>query len=80
MVRRAKQVPHVVFVLVPDGFVAVPVSVMKQYIAEAGSSPKTDGSVRHYHVLISTDAKPELFHHGKPDRISLKACYTKFEA
>jgi hypothetical protein len=73
-----EKVTHVVFVLVPDAFVAVPVAVMKKYIAEAGFSPKTDGTVRHYHVLISVDAKPELFHHGKPNRIPLKNYYTKF--
>jgi uncharacterized protein with ParB-like and HNH nuclease domain len=73
-------VTHVVFILLPDGFVTVPVAVMKEYIAEAGFSPKSDGTVRHYHVLISTDAKPELFHHGKSSRIPLKSYYTKFEA
>jgi uncharacterized protein with ParB-like and HNH nuclease domain len=72
-------VTHVIFVLVPHGFVTVPVATMKDYIAEAGVSPKTDGSVRHYHVLISADAKPELFHHGKPDRIPLKHYFTKLD-
>ena len=65
-------VTHVVFILLSDGFVAVPVAIMKEYIAEAGFSPKSDGTVRHYHVLISIDTKPELFHHGKAGRISLK--------
>ncbi len=72
-------VTHVVFILLPDGFVTVPVAVMREYIAEAGISPKSDGTVRHYHVLITADAKPELFHHGKPGRIPLRPCYTKFE-
>ncbi|HEY1378080.1 MAG TPA: DUF262 domain-containing protein [Gemmataceae bacterium] len=73
-------VTHVVFILVPHGFVTIPVAVMKDYIAEAGFSPKSDGTVRHYHVLISTDAMPELFHHGKPTRIPLGRYYTAFEA
>jgi hypothetical protein len=72
-------VTHVVFILLPDGFVTVPVAVMREYIAEAGFSPKSDGTVRHYHVLISTDAKPEMFHHGKSSSIPLKSYYTKFE-
>ncbi|HZE16680.1 MAG TPA: hypothetical protein VE197_13785, partial [Mycobacterium sp.] len=58
-------VTHVVFILLPDGFVTVPVAVMREYIADGGFSPKSDGTVRHYHVMISTDAKPEMFHHGK---------------
>jgi hypothetical protein len=51
---------------------------MKDYIVEAGISPKSDGTVRHYHVLISLETL-ELFHHGKPDRIALKPYYTKLE-
>ena len=73
-------VTHIVFILLPDGFVTVPVAVMRDYIAEAGFSPKSDGTVRHYHVLISTGAKPELFHHGKSSNIPVKSYYTKFEA
>jgi hypothetical protein len=72
-------VTHFVFIRVPDGFAAVPVDVMREYLAEASFSPKSDGTVRHYHVLITTDAKPEFFHHGKPARIPLKQYYTKFE-
>jgi uncharacterized protein with ParB-like and HNH nuclease domain len=71
---------HVVFILMPDAFVTVPISVMREYIAEAGFSPKSDGTVRHYHVLISADAKPELFHHGKPGRIPLKQYFAKFDS
>ena len=71
-------VTHLVLILVPDGFAAVPVPVMQQYIADAGFSPKTDGSVRHYHVLVSAHGPPELFHHGKPARIPLQQYYTKF--
>jgi uncharacterized protein with ParB-like and HNH nuclease domain len=76
---RKAAVTHVVFILLPHAFVTVPVAVMKEYIAEAGFSPKSDGSVRHYHVMISADAEPEFFHHGKPDRIPLKQYYRKFE-
>jgi uncharacterized protein with ParB-like and HNH nuclease domain len=76
--QKAK-VTHVVFILLPEGFVTVPVSVMKEYVSEAGFSPKSDGTVRHYHVMISPEPKPELFHHGNPARIPLKQFYTKFE-
>lgn len=69
---------HVVLILVPDSFVAVPVQVTRDYLADAGTSPKADGSVRHYHILVSTDPKPELFHHGKPNRIPLKEYQVKY--
>jgi hypothetical protein len=71
---------HVVFILLPEGFVAVPVIGMREYLAEAGFSPQSAGTVRYYHMLISTDAKPELFHHGKPNRIPSQPECTKFEA
>jgi hypothetical protein len=71
---------HVVFILLPDGFVTLPLTVMREYIAEAGISPKRDGTVRHYHVLTSLGPKHELFHHGKSNRIPLKSYYTQFDA
>jgi hypothetical protein len=71
-------VTHVVFILLPDRFVTLPVAVLRQYLAEAGSSPKPDGSVRHYHVLISTASPPELFHHGRLSRTSLVEYVNKF--
>ncbi len=72
------KVTHVVFVMVPDGFVTLPVAIVKKYISQAGFSPKSDGTVRHYHVLISFDPNPEHFHHGKSERIALKKYYTAF--
>jgi len=57
-----------VLVLGTTGYATVPIDTMERYVAEAGTSPKADGSVRHYHVLVSTGSKPELFHHGKPSR------------
>src|SRR5262249_26841023 len=73
------RVTHVVFILVPHGFVTVPIDVMREYVAKAGISPKSDGSGRHYHLLLSAEGKLEFFHHGKPDRIPLKQHYTKFD-
>jgi uncharacterized protein with ParB-like and HNH nuclease domain len=72
-------ITHIVFILVPDSFVVLPRDVLMQYLAEAGSSPKSDGSVRHYHVLISAEAVPMLFHHGKPERISTKPYLISFD-
>jgi hypothetical protein len=76
-IGKAK-VTHIVFILLPDAFVTVPVSVMKDYLVDAGSSPKSDGTIRHYHVLISTGAMPELFHHGKSARTLLSPYLSRF--
>ena len=70
---------HIIFILVPGSFVTLPIDMLKNYLAGAGSSPKTDGSVRHYHVLISTDPIPVFFHHGKPERIPTGPYLTAFE-
>jgi hypothetical protein len=51
---------------------------MKEYLVEAAFSPKSNGTVRHYHVLISADTQPELFSHSKPTRIPLKPYSTRF--
>jgi uncharacterized protein with ParB-like and HNH nuclease domain len=72
-------VTHVVFILVPHGFVSVPIAIVKEYLEEANVSPKSDGTIRHYHVLIAIEPKLEFFHHGKPGRIPLKQYYTKFD-
>jgi len=63
---------HLVLVLGQSGFVTLPMETVAQYIAEAGSSPKPDGTVRHYHLLVSTSSNPELFHHGKTTRYPLR--------
>jgi uncharacterized protein with ParB-like and HNH nuclease domain len=62
---------HVVLVLGTSGYATVPLPIMAAYVAEAGTSPKSDGTVRHFHVLVTTGPRPEMFHHGKPSRISL---------
>ncbi len=72
-------VTHVVFMLLPDRYVTLPVAVLRQYLAEAGSSPKADVTVRHYHILISSAGRPELFHHGRLTRTSLDDYLRKFE-
>ncbi len=69
---------HVVLVLGASGYAAVPMGVMTDYVAEAGTSPKADGTTRHYHVLVSTGPKPRLFHHGKPTRVAIEKYLTLF--
>jgi hypothetical protein len=68
---------HMVLVLGTTGYATVPFSLMAEYVAEAGSSPKSDGTVRHYHLLVSTGPKTELYHHGKTNRISLAPFLSK---
>jgi hypothetical protein len=69
---------HMIFILGQTGFVTLPTAILRDYLAEAGTSPKADGTVRHFHVLISKEPKLEMFHYGKPARIPLKLYLTAF--
>ena len=69
---------HMVLVMGKTGYAVVPMAVMGKYIADANTSPKDDGTIRHYHVLVTTGSKPTLFHHGKPARISLEPFFIPF--
>ncbi|HZY89612.1 MAG TPA: DUF262 domain-containing protein [Gemmataceae bacterium] len=71
---------HMVFVVGQQGFLTVPVSLVKEYLSEANVSRKTDGTVRHYHATISVEPKLEFFTHGKPGRIPLKPYFAKFDS
>jgi hypothetical protein len=54
-------VSHVVFVMGDHGFAAVPVGKVREYLKTAGVTKNPDGSIRHYHVLISHGPKPEMY-------------------
>jgi hypothetical protein len=70
---------HMVLILGQQGFLTVPVAVVKDYLSEANVSCKTDGTVRHYHMTISVEPKFEFFHHGKPSRVPLRQYFSKIE-
>ena len=72
-------VTHMIFILGQYGYVTLPSAMVNDYLAQAGSSPKADGTVRHFHVLISKEPQVELFHHGKPERTSLKPYLSCFQ-
>ncbi len=67
---------HLVLVLGATGYASVPISFIDKYVADAGTSPKADGTIRHYHVLVTTGRNPELFHHGNPNRYSITSFFT----
>ncbi|MBM4073232.1 MAG: DUF262 domain-containing protein, partial [Planctomycetes bacterium] len=72
-------VTHLIFVLGQFGFAAIPANVIGEYLKRASVSPKSDGMVRHYHVLISKEPTLELFSYGQPERIPCKPFLTVFK-
>lgn len=71
-------VTHLILVLGQFGFAAIPATAIKEYLTQASFSPKDDGTVRHYHVLISKEPNLELFAFGIADRIACKPFLTVF--
>jgi len=58
---RQYSVTHIVFVMGDFGFAKVPMSVVHEFLQHTRVSRNPDGSVRHYHCLISHGPEPELF-------------------
>jgi len=62
---------HYVFVLGTWGFVTVPISIVKQYCETTKASKNSDGSVRHYHVLVSPEPDPVMYWSNESPRFEL---------
>ncbi len=72
-------VTHVVLILGSAGFVAIPVSVLREYLKTARVTRNPDGSVRHYHLLVSREPEPELFWSAETPRYDLSECFSPFD-
>lgn len=55
-------VTHLVFVMGGEGFVKVPLSTVKEFVEHTRYSTNEDGSVSHYHCLISPGPDAELYY------------------
>src|SRR5262249_8686264 len=51
-------VTHIVFVMGDFGYATVPIGKVQEYLRTAGMTKNPDGTIRHYHLLITDD--PEL--------------------
>jgi uncharacterized protein with ParB-like and HNH nuclease domain len=71
-------VTHLVLILASHGFLVVPMNVVRQYLAQAKVSKTEAGTVRHYHVHLTSEPELELYHHGSPTRIPLGLYYAAF--
>jgi len=73
------KVTHVVFVMGEFGFVKVPVSIVKDFLANTGVSKNTDGTIKHYHLMISNGPDPELFWSNERPKYPLAEFFQSFE-
>ena len=58
---RNAQLTHLAFIMGETGVLKLPFNVLEEYIAQANTSNKPDGSVKHYHIFIKSDPKVELY-------------------
>ena len=65
-------VDHVVFIMGTEGLVKVPLNTVEQFLEGTKTTDYSDGTVRHYHCLISASPKPELYYSEEVTRFSLK--------
>ncbi len=72
-------VSYVVFVMGEFGFAKVPVAIVAEFLKNTGDTKKADGSVKHYHLLISHDPEPELYWSNDRPKFSLGEYFQPFE-
>ncbi len=64
-------VTHLIFVMGSEGFAKVPINIVQDFIQNAKVSRNPDGTIRHYHCLISPSPDPELYWSEEVPRFSL---------
>jgi hypothetical protein len=69
---------YLCFVLGRRGVATVPLHLVTDYCKETKTSPNPDGTIRHYHLLISNEAEPELFWSQETTRYPLTPFVTRF--
>ena len=69
---------HVIFVMGQYGLATVPLTVLQTYCHDTRVSYNPDGSVRHYHILISNESVPYLFWSLETPKYSLQDHFNPF--
>lgn len=72
------QVGKVCFVMGNEGFVAVPFEMVESFLEHTSTTKNDDGSIRHYHLLISPGPEPVLYYFEDGPRYPLQDFYRPF--
>jgi len=59
--HRAAELTHIAFIMGEIGVLKLPLNILEEYILQANTSPKPDGTIKHYHLFIRTKPKVELY-------------------
>ena len=76
---REYSITHVVFVMADFGFAKVPISLVNDFLKHTGTSKNPDGSLRHYHLLISHGPDPKLYWSNEQPKYSLVEYFQAFD-
>lgn len=76
---RDSSVTHVVFVMGQWGLASVPIELVENYCKVANISNQADGSIKHYHVVISHETTPKMVPSQGHPRYPLKDHFRPFE-
>jgi len=69
---------HLVFVMGDAGFATVPIDLVKQYCERTGTTKYEDGTIRHFHVLISPDDDPLMYWSNDVPKYALSDYWSPF--
>lgn len=71
-------VTHIVLVMGDQGFAKLPTSLIQEYLQTTKTSQNPDGSVRHYHCMISEDPELRLYTNQGTDNPSITEFFQTF--
>lgn len=71
-------VTDVIFIMGDEGYVKVSLQIVKDFIKNTTVSRNPDGTIRHYHCLISPGPEPDLFWSEEVPKFSLVDYYSTF--
>ncbi len=75
---RSAGVTHIVFIMGDEGLVKVPFVIVEKFIKNTKTSQNPDGSIRHYHLVISPGPNPKLYYSASIPSFDLTEYYQAF--
>jgi len=72
-------ITHMVFVMGDFGFCKVPIDIVLEYLKTTGVTKNQDGSVKHYHIIVSHGTEPILFYSSERPKFKLTDYFQPFE-
>ena len=62
-------ISYMVFILEQEGIVKLPRKILEEYLSTALTTPKPDGSIKHYHVYLKMEKDEVILYTSKNKKI-----------